>query len=294
MLIGFAGVGRMGAPMARRLLDAGHTVVAYDLYLSSDTLPECLRDVDITVAATPAELGATEISLSMLPDATATEAVLFGTDGLVDRADPGHVHVVMGTVGPSAVRDLARRAATHAVVVADAPVSGSVSLAESGQITTMVGTDTEHFEQLRPLLAAMTRAQFHTGPVGSGSVAKLAVNSVLASLNQGIAEALVLAEADGLEPAALYEVLSASAVAAPYVAYKREHFLDPTGTEVAFPLSLLHKDVGLGLALAREHDLHLPQATAVALSLDRALDSGMGAKDMAAVLELVRGTENES
>ncbi|WP_328812744.1 NAD(P)-dependent oxidoreductase [Rhodococcus sp. NBC_00297] len=283
MNIGFAGIGRMGAHMVRRLLEAGHSVTAYDLYLSADSLPEGLEAV--TVASGPSDLARADVSFSMLPDAAATDDVLFGEGGIVPAAASGHLHVVMGTVGPTAVRAFASRAEAAGVAVVDAPVSGSVSLAETGQISTMVGADADQFRRLQPVLAAMTKAQFHTGPVGTASVAKLAVNSVLASLNQGIAEALLLAEADGLTASAFYDVLGSSAVAAPYVGYKRDHFLDPDGAGVAFPLSLLHKDVGLGLELARRHDLNLPQAATVGNVLDRALATGLGDKDMAAVLE---------
>lgn len=285
MTIGFAGIGRMGAHMVRHLLDHGHVVTAYDLHLSADSLPPGLDA--ITVASDPTELAASDISISMLPDAAATEEVLFGDTGIVPSAASGHLHVVMGTVGPTAVREFAAWASGHGVAVVDAPVSGSVSLAESGRISTMVGADEDQFARLQPVLAAMTAAQIRTGPVGTASVAKLAVNSVLASLNQSIAEALILAEADGLSPAALYEVLGSSAVAAPYVGYKQEHFLDPDGAGIAFPLALLHKDVGLGLQLARSHDLDLPQAATVGDVLDRAMAAGLGEKDMAAVLEFL-------
>jgi len=169
----------------------------------------------------------------------------------------------------------------------DAPVSGSVSLAEAGTITTMVGADPAVFDAVRPVLAAMTRAQFATGPVGSGSAAKLAVNLVLGSLNQAVAEGLAVAAADGLDPAVFYDVLEASAVAAPYVSYKRASFLDPAGTEVAFPISLLQKDVGLGLDLAGEHRLDLPLASLVGQVLDQAAAAGLAQHDMAEVLQLL-------
>lgn len=292
MHIGFAGVGRMGTHMVRRLLEAGHTVTAYDIYLTPETAPAELVDRGMTITTTPADLARAEISFSMLPDAAATEEVLFGEHGIATADAAEHLHVVMGTVGPTAVREFAERAAGSGTAVVDAPVSGSVSLADTGQITTMVGCDDEQFAYLKPILEAVTRAQFHTGPAGTASVAKLAVNSVLAALNQAVAEALILGESAGLAPSALYEVLGSSAVAAPYVGYKKEHFLDPDAAGVAFPLSLLHKDVGLGLALARDHALDLPQATTVGNVLDRALDSGLGAKDMAAVLEFLKPAES--
>ena len=134
--------------------------------------------------------------------------------------------VVMGTVGPELVD-------TAAVDFVDAPVSGSVSMAETAAITTMVGGSWEQFERIRPVLAAMTSAQLHTGSVGAGWAAKLAVNAVLAALSQGVAEGLLIAEAGDLDPTVSYDVLRNSAAGAPYVGYKEEAYLSPETTGVA-------------------------------------------------------------
>src|SRR3954471_12681918 len=293
MLVGFAGLGRMGRPMARHLAEAGHQVIGYDPAVPAHSAPVELRDAGVEVTDDVTRLADTEVSLSMLPDAAATESLLFGDRGLVGRCGPSHVHVVMGTVGPGAVRALAEKAHALGVELADAPVSGSVTNAEAGTISAMVGGSLQVFTQLRPVLEAMTRAQFHTGPVGSGSAAKLAVNLALAALNQAVAEALIVATADGLDPAVFYDVLESSAVAAPYVGYKREAFLSPRTAGVAFPLSLLHKDVGLGLELAREHDVDLPVATTVGRALERARAAGLTDRDMAEVLYLLRSARQE-
>lgn len=295
MRIGFAGLGRMGAPMAARLADAGHTVIAYDIaLLDTRTLPEPLCNTGIQVATNPAELGDANISISMLPTAAITDTVLFGPDGILPTAHEGHIHVVMGTVGPAAVVDFAQRAASAGVLIADAPVSGSVALAETGQLTAIVGADRPVFERLRPVLAQMAARQFHVGPVGSGSTAKVAVNTVLAGLNEAIAEGMLLASAGGVSFSGFYDVLASSAVAAPYVDYKRQNFLDPDGSDVAFTLALLNKDVTLGLTLAEEHGLDLPQARTVGRVLDQAMESGLGQRDMAAVLEWLRRESQRS
>jgi len=288
MQVGFAGLGRMGRPMARHLADAGHHVIAYDPAVRADAPPAELSGTGIEVTDDVARIAGTDVSVSMLPDAAATQSLLLGERGVLRHCRPSHVHVVMGTVGPAAVRAFAEEARRVGATLVDAPVSGSVSLAESATITTMVGAEPEVFATLRPLLAVMTRAQFHTGPVGSGSAAKLAVNLVVASLNQAVAEALLVATADGLDPAAFYDVLEASAVAAPYVAYKREAFLHPETAGVAFPVSLMLKDVGLGLELADEHSLDLPVATTVGRVLDEARGAGLADRDMAEILHHLR------
>jgi 3-hydroxyisobutyrate dehydrogenase-like beta-hydroxyacid dehydrogenase len=288
MQVGFAGLGRMGRPMARHLADAGHHVVAYDPAVGADAPPAELAGTGVEVTDDVARIARTDVSVSMLPDAAATESLLLGERGVLHECGPSHVHVVMGTVGPAAVRAFAEKARAAGATVADAPVSGSVTLAEAGTITTMVGAEPDVFAALRPLLAAMTRAQYHTGPVGSGSAAKLALNLVVASLNQAVAEALLVATADGLDPAVFYDVLESSAVAAPYVSYKREAFLHPEAAGVAFPVSLLLKDVRLGLELAQEHSLDLPVATTVGRFLDEARGAGLADRDMAEVLHHLR------
>ncbi len=283
MLIGFAGLGRMGQPMAAHLVSAGHTVLAYD------TMPGRWPQGATTVGSA-ADLAAAPISISMLPDVASTrEFVVHGLAG----AEPGHLHIVMGTVGPDLVRALA---ATGPVDLVDAPVSGSVTMAEDRSITAMVGATAEQFDRVQPVLAAMTAMQFHTGPVGTGSVAKLAVNSVLATLSQGVAEGLLLAEAGELDLKVFYGVLRASAAGAPYVGYKEEAFLSPASAGVAAPISLIRKDVDLALQLASDRQLELPGTEATRAVLDEAVAAGLGDEDMAqvlAVLKLRNGTHRE-
>jgi 3-hydroxyisobutyrate dehydrogenase-like beta-hydroxyacid dehydrogenase len=275
VLIGFAGLGRMGRPMACNLARAGHTVLAHDP-VATDA-PE-----GITVVGSAAELAGAPLTISMLPDGATTRALV--VDGLAG-AGFDHLHVVMGTVGPELVRELA---AARRVEIVDAPVSGSVALAESAGITTMVGGSPEQFERVRPLLAAMTSAQFHTGPVGSGSAAKLAVNAVLAALSQGVAEGLLVAEAGELDPKVFYDVLRSSAAGAPYVGYKEEAFLSPDSAGVTAPVSLIRKDLGLALELARTRRLSLPGSEAAYALLDEATAAGLGEEDMAQVLAALR------
>ena len=275
MLIGFAGLGRMGLPMATHLARAGHTVLGHDPGL--DRAPE-----GVTLMPSAAALAEAQLTISMLPNGATTRN--FVLTGLADTATD-HLHVVMGTVGPALVRQLA---ADAGVDVIDAPVSGSVSMAETASITTMVGASPEQFERVRPVLAAMTAAQYHCGTAGSGSAAKLAVNAVLAALSQGVAEGLLLAEAGGLDLRSFYGVLRNSAAGAPYVGYKEEAFLAPDTAGVAAPVSLIRKDLGLALDLAREHRLSLPVSETAFEVLDAAVDAGLGQEDMARVLTALR------
>lgn len=279
MLIGFAGLGRMGRPMAQNLARAGHTVLAHDPAVGS--APD-----EVTVVGSAADLAEAPLTISMLPDgATTRQLVLCELAG----AAPDDLHIVMGTVGPELVRELAGAAR---VGIVDAPVSGSVVMAASTAITTMVGGTPEQFERVRPVLAAMTSVQFHTGPVGSGSAAKLAVNAVLAALSQGVAEGLLVAEAGELDPKVFYDVLRSSAAGAPYVGYKEEAYLSPDSAGVAAPVSLIRKDLGLALELAHRCRLSLPGSEAAYAVLDAATEAGLGEKDMAQVLTALRLRNN--
>ncbi|WP_431969827.1 NAD(P)-dependent oxidoreductase [Nocardia sp. bgisy134] len=275
MLIGFAGLGRMGRPMAAHLARAGHTVLAYDPAV--ERAPE-----GVTVLYSVDELAVVPLSISMLPDGESTRALV--VDGLREVA-AGHLHIVMGTVGPEVVRELAGRPQLELI---DAPVSGSVSMAETAAITTMVGATPEQYERVRPVLAAMTAAQFHAGPVGSGSAAKLAVNAVLAGLSQAVAEGLLLAEAGDLDLATFYDILRNSAAGAPYVGYKQQAYLAPDAAPVAAPVSLIRKDLGLALDLAHRHGLTLPGSEAALAVLDDAIADGLGQADMARILTALR------
>lgn len=275
MLIGFAGLGRMGLPMAANLARAGHTVLAHDPFVAE--VPEGL-----TAADSAAELVEAPLTISMLPDGAATRDLVIKE---LAAAPTSHLHIVMGTVGPELVRELAE---TAPVDLVDAPVSGSVSMAETAAITTMVGGSCEQFERIRPFLTAMTSAQFHTGSVGSGSAAKLAVNAVLAALSQGVAEGLLIAEAGDLDPKVFYDVLRNSAAGAPYVGYKEEAYLSPETAGVAAPVSLIRKDLRLALDLARGRQLDLPGAEIACTVLDDAITAGLGEADMAEVLAALR------
>ena len=156
-------------------------------------------------------------------------------------------------------------------------------MAEAATITAMVGARKETFDRLTGLLSCMTRAQFLTGPVGSGTAAKLAVNAVVGALNQATAEALLLSTRAGIDAEVFYDVLESSAAGAPYVAYKRGSFLHPETSAVAAPVSLIRKDLGLALDLATRHGLRMPAVEACAEVLEGAFAAGDSDLDMSRI-----------
>lgn len=278
--VAFLGLGRMGALMAGRVAGAGFPLAVWNRTERADAVPEGAR-----LASSPRDAAAgAEIVVTMVADAAALDAVLDGPDGVLAGARRGTVLVDMSTIGPDAARDVARRCVEAGVAFLDAPVSGSTPAAASGQLVAMVGGDEAVLALARPVLAAMTRDQRWLGPSGAGAAMKVALNLAVAITNQSVAEVLALAERAGIARARAYDVLTAGAVASPYVQYKRDAFLDPDSAPVAFSIDLMAKDVRLALGVAHETGVTLPLAETVSWELERARAADLGAHDLAGVL----------
>jgi 3-hydroxyisobutyrate dehydrogenase-like beta-hydroxyacid dehydrogenase len=281
--VAFLGLGRMGAPMAARLAAAGHELRTWNRTPRPQLVPP-----GAIAAATPAEaVDGAEIAITMLADADALGTVLGGEHGVIAGAPRGCVIVDMSTIGPEAARAVARQVQAAGLDFLDAPVSGSVPAATEGTLVAMVGGSEDALERARPALEALTRAQLQLGPNGTGAAMKVALNLMLAVVNQSIAETLALAEGAGIARADAYDVLAGGALAAPYVGYKRAAFEDPQHAPVAFSVDLMHKDVGLGLELARDVGVDAGTGSAAAVLLDRARAAGLGQRDVSSVLQLL-------
>lgn len=280
--VAVVGTGRMGSAMARSLAGAGHDVILQNR--TRDRCDPLAAAIGARVVNTPAEAAAeSDVTITMLADDAAVTSVFTGPDGLVAGAHPGGVLVDMSTVLPATIRSLESAVRATGAGLLDAPVSGSVSLADSGELTLMVGGELADLDRARPTLAALARTIFHLGPLGSGAAMKLAVNTVIFGLNGALSEGLALAEAAGIGRAVAYDVIAAGAAGAPYVVYKREAFVDPDAAPVAFALELAAKDLRLITETAVAVGQPLPQ-TSVNLELVRAAAhaSGDGA-DLATV-----------
>jgi 3-hydroxyisobutyrate dehydrogenase-like beta-hydroxyacid dehydrogenase len=285
--VAIVGTGRMGSAMARSLARAGLEVIVQNRTRSS--CEALAGEIQARIADTPAEAAAAaDVAITMLADDAAVRTVFAGPHGLVEGAHAGGVLVDMSTVLPDTIRAVADDVRRTGSGLLDAPVSGSVALAEAGTLTLMVGGEADDLERARPALEPLAKAIFHLGPLGSGAVMKLAVNTVIFGLNGARAEGLALAEAAGVERGLAYDVIAAGAAGAPYVGYKRAQFVDPEYAPVAFSLDLTAKDLRLISETAAVVGQPLPQ-TAVNLELVRAASSGgRGDRDFAAVAEELR------
>lgn len=285
--VGLVGAGRMGSAMARALARAGLRLTVYNRTRERAAV---LRDeLGAEIAATPAEVARlADVTLSMLADGPAVDAVYSGPEGLLAGAHPGMVLVDLSTVPPATIRGLEGRARATGAGILDAPVSGSVATAESGQLTLMVGGEAADLERARPALEPLAKTIFHVGALGSGSAMKLAVNTVIFGLNNALSEGLVLAERAGVERALAYDVIAASAAGAPFIGYKREAFLDPDGTPTAFALELAEKDLRLIIELADEVGVPVDQARTNLALIRAASAGGREARDFSSVATHIR------
>jgi 3-hydroxyisobutyrate dehydrogenase-like beta-hydroxyacid dehydrogenase len=280
--VAVVGTGRMGSAMARALARGGAEVTLHNR--TPDPARALADEIGATVAGTAAEAAAgVDVAITMLADGDAVRAMWDGPDGLVAGAHEGAVLVDSSTVPPDTIAPFEGAARERGAGIVDAPVSGSTQLAENGQLTIMAGGRAEDLDRARPALDLVARAVTHVGPLGSGAALKLAVNALIFALNNSVSEALVLAERAGLDRSVAYEVFAASAAGAPYVGYKRNAFLDPEGTPVAFSLDLAAKDLRLIVELADRLRVPVPQTLVNQRIIAEAADRLGGAQDMSRV-----------
>jgi 3-hydroxyisobutyrate dehydrogenase-like beta-hydroxyacid dehydrogenase len=285
--VALIGTGRMGAAMVGRLCDAGFDVVVHNRTASKAA--DVADRHGASVASTPREAvsGADAVLVSLADDAALHE-VYEGPKGIVAGLDAGSVIADASTVAPETVRELAGQVRAAGSDFLDAPVSGSVSTVEQGELTVMVGGEAAALERIRPVFAALASRIVLLGPVGSGAVMKLAVNDVVFALNGAISEALVLAEKAGLGREMAYDVLANSAVGAPFVQYKRRSFLTPDEAPVAFSLDLVAKDLDLAAALANSVGAPSPQLATNREVVGQAIAAGLGHADLSSVAKYLR------
>ncbi len=283
--VGFAGLGRMGTPMASNLAAAGFAVSLWNR--TRDRADRLAREIGASVCGTPRELAERcDVVATMLADDRASEQVHEGNDGLFAAAG-GATHLIeMGTLSPDHVRRLAARSGDRVVI--DAPVSGSVDAARDARLTILVGGDESVVEPVRRVLSTLGGEIVCLGSVGSGATMKLAVNMLIHGMNQTLAEALCLTRAAGIDSETAYRAIETSAAAAPMIHYRKPLYLDERGNDVSFALSLARKDVALAADLATELGAPMPQTELNLDQLRAAEQAGYGERDMAAMVDYLR------
>jgi 3-hydroxyisobutyrate dehydrogenase/2-hydroxy-3-oxopropionate reductase len=285
--VGFIGLGRMGSPMAANIAKAGFPLTIYNR--TPAKADDLAREVGATLAVSPSALASgCDVVVTMLSDDSALKAVYGGPDGILKGLRPGSIGIDMSTVAPVTTRSLGEKVRALGSALVDAPVSGSVALAASGKLLIMVGGDDTDVTRVQPILAAMGGKVIHVGGLGAAAAMKLAVNIVVYGLNQALSEGLVLAERAGVKRELAYEVLASSAVAAPFVHYRRADFERPGEVAPAMPLPLAEKDMALALDLANQVGAPMPQAVHNKDLIHVASEAGFAEMDISAIAEYLR------
>jgi len=277
--VGFVGLGHMGGNMAARLLSAGYEVYGEERHREHAL---DLEEAGLRWRDTPRELAeAAEIVFTSLPDDEALEAAASGPNGIVAGLAADKVWVDVSTVSPRVSQELAEQARERGAALLDAPVSGSVPQVQSGTLTIMVGGDDDAYRRVEPLLRELGTPT-HVGENGQGLALKLAINISLAVQMLAYSEGLLLATRSGVDPTIATRVISESPIGSPMLKARASLVLD-LPDEAWFDVSLMHKDITLALALARELDLLLPSADAADGALSKAKRLGYGRRDIAAL-----------
>jgi 3-hydroxyisobutyrate dehydrogenase-like beta-hydroxyacid dehydrogenase len=279
----------MGGAMAGRVAAAGHGLTVFNRTRETAERVAATCPGEVTVAGTAREAAAgADVVVVSLADDDAVRATYAGADGLVAGLRAGAVVADTSTVAPETVRALEDDVRGAGALLADTPVSGSVSSVEAGTILVMAGGPHDAVARATPALESFAQRVIHLGPLGAGATMKLAVNAMVFGLNQTLSEALVLAEKSGVARDLAYEVIANSAVAAPFVHYKRAAFEHPESAPVAFALDLVAKDLDLAAALAAQVGAPVPQVEVNRRVVGDALAAGRGAEDLSALAEHLR------
>jgi 3-hydroxyisobutyrate dehydrogenase-like beta-hydroxyacid dehydrogenase len=279
MKIGFLGTGKMGTPMALRLLAAGHELSVWNR--SEGRTKPLLREGAIA-AGTPAEaeLGADAV-ITMLFDDSAYEAVLFGSNGLLDALSPGSLHISCSTISVSLSERLTAEHARRGIDFVAAPVFGRPNVAADGRLWIVAaGTDTA-IKRARPILESMSRGITIVGPEPRMAHAvKLGGNFLISAMTHGLSEVFVFAEGQGIDPAVFFESVNSALFQSPFYAAYANILLHPP-EQVGATVNLGAKDIRLLREAAADRNTRLSLADTMAEVFAEAQKLGLGDNDWA-------------
>jgi len=272
--------------MGHNLLRAGFPLAVWN---RTRNKADDLVRAGATLAAHPSEIAAqADVLITIVSDPPALEGVLWGpkggkeTEGALGALRPGSTLIDSSTVSPDLARRVADACAERKVDFLDAPVTGGTWGAEKGELVFMVGGRAEVLARVKPVLEAVGKKFFLLGPNGAGQTVKLAMNLLLALEVNALVESLALATAAGVPGEKLIEVMQSSMGRAPLLDVKAPLILK-NEFPASFPLRLMHKDLRLALALAREQGVVLPSATAAYATYSAVQDASQDDPDFAAV-----------
>jgi len=285
--VGFLGLGIMGSRMAANLARAGFPLAVWTH--TAGKAESWAAEHGAQAFATPAEVAQnSDVVISMVVDGAQVASVLLGRAGVIEAARPGLLCIDMSTIGPTDARRIGGELAQRGVAMLDAPVTGSSPRAEEGTLTIMAGGDAEDFARARVLLEAMGELIEHVGVLGQGQMLKLINNSLGAANAAALAEALLLADATGIDLDAFVRIASAGSGASAQLQLKSGPMRAHDYTTL-FKTAHLLKDVRLCLQEAEDAGVPFPSAGHARDMLAATLARGYAERDYAAMIEAAEG-----
>ncbi len=282
--IGFIGLGTMGKPMARHLMQAGYPLVVHN------RSPQAVKELageGAQAANSPKEVAArSNVVITMLPDSPDVELVVAGDNGVLQGARPGMLLIDMSTISPVVARKLAQQAETHGIDMLDAPVSGGEVGAINATLSIMVGGKEQAFDRALPLFQAMGKNIVRIGEAGAGQVTKAANQIVVALTIEAISEALVMATKAGVDPTKVRQALLGGFASSRVLDVHGQRILD-RNFKPGFRINLHHKDLSIALATGKEYSVSLPVTAQVYQMMNALLASGLGGMDHSALVTLI-------
>jgi len=253
--VGFIGLGIMGKPMARNLLNAGYTVIVHN---RSQPAVDELAAQGAVSRATPRDVAADcDVLITMLPDTRDVLAVYAGEGGAFEALRPGWLAIDMSTIAPRASRELSERARASGADMLDAPVSGGDKGAIGGTLSIMVGGSQSAFERALPFFSVLGTTVVRVGDAGAGQIAKACNQVVVAGVIAAVSEGLVLGAKSGVAPERIVEVLQGGLAATRVLEMRGGNMLSGT-FDPGFRIKLHIKDLRIALELAHEAGVVLP------------------------------------
>lgn len=279
MRIGFIGLGRMGASIARRLQAAGHSLLVHDM--RREAAQEHLEQGACWAEHPCALASQSDLVFTCLPGPSEVQTTVLGPDGVCEGLRRGGLYVDLSSSSPSLIRTVAQRLHERGCLALDAPISGGVTGAANGTLQVMVGGDKAAYERIRPVLLTFGSRVSHMGDVGSGSVAKLVHNLIYIATRNVLAEGFTLGVKAGVKPEALLEAVQGSAFGQGLLLthYLPEMVFKGAFEPVRFAMKLARKDVALATSLAREFNVPMPFAALTEQVLVEAVARGWGDDD---------------
>jgi putative dehydrogenase len=283
--VGVIGLGNMGLPIARNLLERGFAVTGYRRRGS----PE-LAEIGGTVAGSPAEVAArSDVLLSIVPDAAAVEDVIGGPAGTLAGLRPGTVHIEMSTIDVARKSRLADAVRAAGGDLLDCPVSGTPAMTAQRQATTFASGDQASVDRVRAVLDAISGPWVYTGPFGTGARLKYIANLLLAVHTVAAAEAIALARRSGLDLDLVQRTLEGSIAGSAIWRVRGPLMARRAWTPAPGPVATLHPILEQIADFAAEEDLPTPVFDAAKEIFDNALADGWGALDIACVHDQIAG-----